>query len=227
MNNNEIEINLKNDNINIDTELNKVVYRYVEYDDTEVRELIQENSEDIEALNTDITSLNINKADKSETYTKTQINDFLDDKADKTEIPDVSNFITKTVNDLVNYYKKSETYTQAEVNSLINAISTMNMQVVQTLPTQDISTTTIYLLPRQTVETNNVYDEYIYVSNSWEKIGSTEIDLSNYYTKAQIDTLLSSKASQSSVDELTSLIGTLNQQLENTLNGTEVENNGE
>lgn len=113
-----------------------------------------------------------------------------DNKADISDIPDVSNFITNTVDNLVNYYKKSETYTQAEVNSLIGAISTMTIQVVQTLPTQDISTTTIYLVPSQTSETQNVYDEYIYVSNNWEKIGSTDIDLSNYYTKSQVDNLV-------------------------------------
>ena len=98
-------------------------------------------------------------------------------------IPDVSNFITKTVDDLVNYYKKSETYTKNEVNSLIGAISTINILVVQTLPVQDISTTTIYLVPKSTSKTNDVYDEYIYVSNSWEKIGTTEIDLSGYQEK--------------------------------------------
>lgn len=116
--------------------------------------------------------------------------DFSGSYNDLTNKPDLSNFITNTVDNLVNYYKKSETYTQTEVNNLISAISTMNILVVQTLPTQDISTTTIYLLPRQTGETNNVYDEYIYVSNNWEKIGSTDIDLSNYYTKAEVDTLL-------------------------------------
>lgn len=98
----------------------------------------------------------------------------------KSEIPDVSNFITNTVDDLVNYYKKSETFTKQEVNNLISAITTMNIQVVQTLPVQDISTTTIYLVPKTTAEQNDAYDEYIYVSNAWEHIGSTEVDLTNY-----------------------------------------------
>lgn len=100
----------------------------------------------------------------------------------KSEIPDVSNFITNTVDDLVNYYKKSETFTKQEVNNLISAISTMSLEVVQTLPTEDISTTTIYLVPKQTAEQNDAYDEYIYVSNAWEHIGSTEVDLTNYVT---------------------------------------------
>ena len=101
----------------------------------------------------------------------------------ESEIPDVSNFITKSVNDLVNYYKKSETFTKQEVNNLISAITTMDIQVVQTLPTEDISTTTIYLVPKTTAEQNDAYDEYIYVSNAWEHIGSTDIDLSGYQTK--------------------------------------------
>ena len=90
--------------------------------------------------------------------------------------------ITNAVDDLVNYYKKSETFTKQEVNNLISAITTMDIQVVQTLPTEDISTTTIYLVPKTTAETNDAYDEYIYVSNAWEHIGSTEVDLTNYVT---------------------------------------------
>ena len=102
-------------------------------------------------------------------------------------------FINSTVNNLVNYYKKTETYTQAEVNALISAIVTLNILVVQTLPTQDISTTTIYLVPKATAETQDVYDEYIYVNNAWEHIGSTQVDLTNYYTKSETDALLADK----------------------------------
>ena len=110
----------------------------------------------------------------------------------ESEIPDVSNFVTNTVNDLVNYYTKTETFTKQEVNNLISAITTMDIQVVQTLPTQDISTTTIYLVPKTTAETNDAYDEYIYVSNNWEHIGSTDIDLSGYQTKIDSTHKLSS-----------------------------------
>lgn len=113
-----------------------------------------------------------------------------------TKVSDLSNdtgFITNTVNNLTNYYTKTNTYTKSEVDSLISAVSTMDIQVVQTLPTQDISTTTIYLVPK-TASTNDAYDEYIYVNNNWEHIGSTEVDLSNYYTKTETDDLLDDKA---------------------------------
>lgn len=124
----------------------------------------------------------------------------VDYKADKSEIPvntsdlyNDSGFITNLVDNLANYYLKSETYTQAEVNSLIGAISTLHIEVVQTLPTEDISTNTIYLVPKQTAGQNDTYDEYIYVNNHWEHIGSTDIDLTNYYTKTETDTLLDGK----------------------------------
>ena len=118
-----------------------------------------------------------------------------------TKVSDLQNdtgFITNTVNNLTNYYTSSNTYTKTEVDQLIGAISSLKIQVVQTLPTQDIDTSTIYLVPK-TASTNDNYDEYIYVSNSWEHIGSTEVDLSNYYTKTETDTLLSAKADSSSL----------------------------
>lgn len=113
------------------------------------------------------------------------------------KVSDLTNdtgFITNTVNNLTNYYTSSNTYTKTEVNDLISTVGSLNIEVVQTLPTQDISTSTIYLVPNSSQGTNNYYDEYIYVSNTWELIGSTQVDLSNYYTKTQVDTLLDDKA---------------------------------
>jgi hypothetical protein len=97
--------------------------------------------------------------------------------------------ITKAVNDLENYYTKSTTYTKTEVDNLISALATVNLAVVQTLPTTNISTSTIYLVPKATAQTQNVYDEYICIDATttpatWERIGDTEIDLSNYIQKS-------------------------------------------
>ena len=129
----------------------------------------------------------------------------LNSKANSSDIPtkvsDLTNdsgFITNTVNNLTNYYTKTNTYTKSEVDSLIGSVSSLDIQIVQTLPTQDISTSTIYLVPK-TSSTNDNYDEYIYVNNSWEHIGSTEVDLSNYYTKTQTDNLLAAKADANSL----------------------------
>lgn len=63
-----------------------------------------------------------------------------------------------------------------------NGINTQ-FTVVQELPTIDISTSTIYLVPSAKPGAENIYDEYIYVNGNWEHIGSTTVDLSDYVTK--------------------------------------------
>lgn len=54
----------------------------------------------------------------------------------------------------------------------------------------------IYLVPVSSTE-NNLYKEYIYISNDdggvWEEIGSTEFDIDNYYDKDTTDELLDDK----------------------------------
>lgn len=79
-------------------------------------------------------------------------------------------------------------YTKAQINAMLSG--KLDRQIVQTLPTTDISTSTIYMVPKPSAKTNNTYDEYMYISGNWELMGDTETDMSNYYTKAQIDSLL-------------------------------------
>lgn len=124
-------------------------------------------------------------------YTEDETDTLLSGKADSSDIPDVSAFITRLVNDLVNYYTKSETYTKAEIDSKVSAIPKFAIKPVNSLPSQDISETTVYLLTIQNGEQGNMYDEYIYVENAWEKLGTQTINLSGYYTAAEVDALLS------------------------------------
>lgn len=105
------------------------------------------------------------------------------------ELSNDVNLVTKAVNDLTNYYLKTNTYSKTEVNELINGITTLNVSVVTALPTSNISNKTIYLAPKSKTETNNIYDEYLYVNNKWEKIGDTSIDLTNYALKSEIPTV--------------------------------------
>ena len=75
------------------------------------------------------------------------------------------------------------------ITNAINAISSMSFEVVQELPTTDIRTDVIYLVPKSTAQTSNTYDEYICLDTTttpatWEKIGDTQIDLSNYVQKS-------------------------------------------
>ena len=108
----------------------------------------------------------------------------------------IANFITASVNNLVNYYLKSDTYTKAEVQQLIDSVKQFTYISVAELPTASADTMNkIYLVPSTNPETQNVKDEYITISAtdqglttySWEQIGSTTVDLSGYYTNAQTD----------------------------------------
>ena len=76
--------------------------------------------------------------------------------------------------DLSNYATKGD----------LGQIPKFAIQVVEELPTQDISETTIYLVPQEEGEASgqDIYDEYIRVEDKWELIGNTDIDLSGYAT---------------------------------------------
>ena len=128
----------------------------------------------------------------------------------------IANFITASVNNLVNYYLKSETFTKAEVNQLIAAVQQFTYQSVAELPTASADTMNkIYLVPSTNPKTKNVKDEYITISvtdqgattYSWEQIGSTTVDLSGYYTSAQTDTAISNAlASYSTTQQMNTAI---------------------
>ena len=81
--------------------------------------------------------------------------------------------------------------TTSDVNSLIslalNQVNSFDTQLVQELPTQNISTHTVYFVPK-TGSSNDAYDEYMYLNGSWEKVGNTSVDLSNYVQKTDYAT---------------------------------------
>lgn len=110
-------------------------------------------------------------------------------KADLTAIAD---FITKSVNDLTYYYTKTDIDGKiTTINNNISAIPKFAIEVVENLPTSDISSTTIYIKKTSETETGNLYTEYIYVNNVWEELGTQTLDLSGYITTEALNTALS------------------------------------
>lgn len=81
-------------------------------------------------------------------------------------------------------------YTKKEVNDMISVIPKFAISVVNQLPIEDISTTTVYLLPNNSGETSNLYDEYIYTTQ-WEKLGTQTVDLSDYPTTSEMNNAIS------------------------------------
>ena len=111
----------------------------------------------------------------------------------ETNYGNVQAAITAILQNFENFYTKTQTYTKAEVNALVAA--GLKLEPVQTLPTTDIDTHTIYLVPKSTPTTDNAKDEYVYVNGGWEKIGDTEIDLTNYVTIQTLNSALAGKVS--------------------------------
>jgi hypothetical protein len=80
---------------------------------------------------------------------------------DSYSIADIdSQFISK----LASYYTKQETYTKNEFDVLLNAIPKFGVQIVNSLPTTNISTTVIYLLAQE-AKGSDYYDEYMCINN--------------------------------------------------------------
>lgn len=148
-----------------------------------------------------------NVDDLANYYTETEINGLLNNKADKSSVPtklsqlnNDTGFITNAVDNLTNYYLKSETYTKTEVNDLIGQIKTISIQVVDTLPTTGESNV-IYLVPKEGSK-DDIYNEYIWVNNAWELIGSTQIDLTGYATEDWVNTQIANFLTESQITQL-------------------------
>ena len=93
-------------------------------------------------------------------------------------------YITKSVDDLELYYDKTE------IDGMISTIPKFSIRVVDELPTEDISPTTIYLLR---VEGNDHFEEWVYIDDEWDKLGDGNIDLSDYATYEYVDAELAEK----------------------------------
>jgi len=113
--------------------------------------------------------------------------------------PDLSGFITKSVNDLTNYYLKSDTYTKAEVAALIGAIQQFHYEIYPALP-QSGESNVLYLIG-PTGSGSDRYEEYVYSNNTFTKIGDTSIDLSGYVTTSALNTALADYATTQDLED--------------------------
>lgn len=81
---------------------------------------------------------------------------------------------------------KSLSANQGKVlKDMIANLANLRIEIVDQLPS--IGETNVIYLVNKTGSAPDVHDEYVFVNDAWEKIGNTEIDLSNYYTKQEID----------------------------------------
>jgi hypothetical protein len=78
------------------------------------------------------------------------------------------------------------------LGNLLAQVNTEIFVVVATLPATGV-VNKIYLVPKGTTEGQDAYDEFIWVSGAWEKLGTIALDLSNIYNKTETNGLLAGK----------------------------------
>lgn len=99
----------------------------------------------------------------------------------------VENMLTKDTVGKANGVASLDSNGSVPIEQLSNIDTTLFL-IVRELPTTDIKTNKIYLVHNQDGQGNNVYIEYLYVENVWEKLGEfkPEVDLSGYVTSDEI-----------------------------------------
>ena len=79
-------------------------------------------------------------------------------------------------------------------DDIFSHIVSFKVEIVDSLPETDINPHVIYFLKRENPSgEEDFYYEYMYINNFWELIGSTELDLSPYWTIEQTKAYIASK----------------------------------
>lgn len=106
------------------------------------------------------------------------------------------------------YYTETEIDAKVNnINSQINSLIGFTATIVNSLPsTGEVGVMYLKLNTSASVE-GNIYDEYIWVNNKFEKIGSTEttVDLSGYVTQTEMNTQLANKANTNHTHDISAL----------------------
>lgn len=133
-------------------------------------------------------------------YTETEIDSKLNNKAntnhnhqDGNVYVTTSNYGSNLTQETFNSYISNDMILlKSKIDSLVGFIA----KVVSELPATGENGVMYLKLNTSASVEGNVYDEYIWVNNKFEKIGSTEttVDLSGYVTQTEMNTQLANKA---------------------------------
>ena len=146
-------------------EQTKADLSYVKTQDEEIKRVkadVDYVDNEISILNDDVADLHLIKANVGDVYNRIETDNKLINKVD-------SNYLTS------NYFDKEQ------IKSMLGTTSALDFKIVDSLPTANINATTIYLVPY-----GNEYEEYFYINNKWEMLGSTKVALSDYVRKDEI-----------------------------------------
>ena len=80
------------------------------------------------------------------------------------------------------------------VTNAIAGISGFHAEIVSVLPASGQSNI-LYLVAKSTAASGDGYDEYLYINGGWERVGSTDIDLSGYVQVADMHAITNTEIS--------------------------------
>lgn len=136
---------------------------------------------------------------KQVTAAKTELQANIDKKADKATT--------------LAGYGIADAYTKDEANTAIAAAVAnahhLKREIVSVLPeVSEANEDTIYMVPdagnTDTADSNkSVYTEYMLVNGAFERIGTSDVDLSNYFTKDQVTDAISTAKGEAATDAQT------------------------
>lgn len=108
-----------------------------------------------------------------------------------------------TLENLKKYDELLKTYIAAHASS--GSSSAFRVEKVDTLPNaSDAEAGVLYVVPNGTNEEGQRFDEYMLVDGAMEKVGSSSINLSDYYTKEEVADVIAAYAPFEIVTELPS-----------------------
>ena len=80
------------------------------------------------------------------------------------------------------------------VTAAIAGISGFHAEIVSELPASGQSNI-LYLVAKSSASSGDGYDEYLYINGAWERVGSTDIDLSGYVQAADMHAITNTEIS--------------------------------
>lgn len=101
-----------------------------------------------------------------------------------------TNAVKSAIEAALTDYMTTEDVTSA-ITAAISEVSGLCFQVVSSLPSTG-KINTIYLVPNGG-SGQNAKDEYMWIDEKWEKLGSTDIDLSQYWKKTDLQAMTSAE----------------------------------
>lgn len=133
---------------------------------------------------------------------------------------DSNKAFVKIAKDVLKHLLLNDTYSKEELDDKLSLIPRFSVQVVSNLPTENISETTVYLVPAEEDE-DNLYTEYINVNGLWEILGTQKVP-NVEVTKESIESALGyTPANQTDVDDIQQMVNDLGGVVDYVVTGAE------